>query len=313
MAAPPLPVPPLTWLRSFEAAARRLNFTEAGKELGLTQAAVSQQIRLLEETLGAKLFRRLRRGVQLTSEGAAYLPHVQAGFAILARSTRELFEPAGRGTVTLRSPISFACLWLLPRLSGLAKDRPDLNVDVITIHVPEDYGRPANFDIRFGRLPFPGRIAVRLTEERLVPVASPRISSTSGKDAWTTLPRLSLSGGREMWSQWFAFAGLAPDTGPTHRFDTFIAAMAAARAGAGVLLGSRPLVDGALAAGELERLSERELPSASGHFLTYADDARLSPTALDFLSWIESAALHEHDATEARRKVSSRPAPQPSR
>jgi DNA-binding transcriptional LysR family regulator len=125
------------------------------------------------------------------------------------------------------------------------------------------------------------------------------------------MPRLSLSGGREMWSQWFAFAGLLPATGPTHRFDSFVAAMAAASAGAGVLLGSRPLVDGALASGELVRLSDRELPSASGHFLTYADDARLSPTALEFLSWIESAAFHDHDAFEARRDVSGGQASQP--
>ncbi|HKQ95528.1 MAG TPA: LysR substrate-binding domain-containing protein, partial [Aestuariivirgaceae bacterium] len=147
-----------------------------------------------------------------------------------------------------------------------------------------------------------------VTEERLVPVASPRLhAAVAPGDAWTSLPRLSLSGGREMWSQWFAFAGLLPAIGPTHRFDSFIAAMAAASAGAGVLLGSRPLVDGALATGELVRLSDRELPSASGHFLTYADDARLSPTALEFLSWIESAAFHDHDASFSGGQASQAP------
>ena len=82
-----LSFPPLAWLRAFEAAARRLSFTGAANEIGLTQAAVSQQIRLLESRLRVKLFRRMRRGVELTAEGAAYLPHVQSGFA-LTRAAR---------------------------------------------------------------------------------------------------------------------------------------------------------------------------------------------------------------------------------
>lgn len=280
------PLPPLGWLRAFEAAARRLNFTEAAMELGITQAAVSQQIRLLESTLGTTLFRRLRRGVALTAEGAAYLPHVQSGFAILSRSTRELFSPRASGTVRLRSPISFAVLWLAPRLREIGESGLGISIDISTIHVPEHYGAPdTDFDIRFGVEPFPGRRAVRLTEERLVPVAARSYGGGPDED-WTSLPRLSLSGGREMWSQWFSFAGLSPQDGPAHRFDSFVAALAAALAGAGVLLGSRPLIDGLLASGELKRLSDRELASASGHYLTYAEGRSLTSAAITFLHWM---------------------------
>ncbi|TJW71803.1 MAG: LysR family transcriptional regulator, partial [Mesorhizobium sp.] len=80
-------MPPLDWLRSFEAAARLSNFTAAATELGLTQAAVSQHIRFLEERLKTRLFARLARGVALSPEGAAYLPHIQSAFAIIGNST----------------------------------------------------------------------------------------------------------------------------------------------------------------------------------------------------------------------------------
>jgi LysR family transcriptional regulator of beta-lactamase len=281
-------LPPLTWLRAFEAAARRLNFTAAAHELGMTQAAVSQHIRLLEAQLNAKLFRRLQRGVELTADGVAYLPHVQSGFRLISRSTRELFGSRSEGQVTVSAPISFASLWLAPRLPAFSSVRPNISVDISTIHVPEDYEiKDADLEIRFGAKPFAGREAVQLTVEQLVPVVSPRLVEGKQKGkAWTGLPRLTLSGGREMWSQWFELAGLEPQQGPSHRFDSFVAALQAAIAGAGVLLGSRPLVDEALRSGRLVRLSKHELKSERGHFATYAEVGRLTPAAQDFLAWL---------------------------
>jgi DNA-binding transcriptional LysR family regulator len=193
-----LSFPPLAWLRAFEAAARRLSFTGAASEIGLTQAAVSQQIRLLESRLRVKLFRRMRRGVELTAEGAAYLPHVQSGFALMSRSTRELFGNRGGGHLAVSSPISFAALWLAPRLKSFQAARPDVTVELRTIHLPQDYeAGEADLEIRFGARPFAGREAVQLTIERLVPVASPLILTGRQKgSSWTGLPRLTLSGGR---------------------------------------------------------------------------------------------------------------------
>ncbi|RWG69875.1 MAG: LysR family transcriptional regulator, partial [Mesorhizobium sp.] len=125
------PMPPLDWLRSFEAAARLSNFTAAAAELGLTQAA-SQHIRFLEERLKTRLFARLARGVALSPEGAAYLPHIQSAFAIIGSSTRELFEPRVLQTVTIRVPISFALLVLVPALPDLAKALPWIRLDLVT-------------------------------------------------------------------------------------------------------------------------------------------------------------------------------------
>ncbi|WP_164750530.1 LysR family transcriptional regulator, partial [Mesorhizobium sp. M1A.F.Ca.IN.022.04.1.1] len=228
-------MPPLDWLRSFEAAARLSNFTAAAAELGLTQAAVSQHIRFLEERLKTRLFARLARGVALSPEGAAYLPHIQSAFAIIGSSTRELFEPRVLQTVTIRVPISFALLVLVPALPDLAKALPWIRLDLVTIHRPTDYDEAGStLDIRFGNSSFSGRDADRLTVERLVPVAAPTLA---GNAEWTSLPLLLVAGAREMWAEWFAASGLAGHSQRSHRFDSFVAAMEAAKSGAGALLG----------------------------------------------------------------------------
>ncbi|WP_164748313.1 MULTISPECIES: LysR family transcriptional regulator [unclassified Mesorhizobium] len=279
-------MPPLDWLRSFEAAARLSNFTAAAAELGLTQAAVSQHIRFLEERLKTRLFARLARGVALSPEGAAYLPHIQSAFAIIGSSTRELFEPRVLQTVTIRVPISFALLVLVPALPDLAKALPWIRLDLVTIHRPTDYDEAGStLDIRFGNGSFSGRDADRLTVERLVPVAAPILA---GNAEWTSLPLLLVAGAREMWAEWFAASGLAGHSQRSHRFDSFVAAMEAAKSGAGALLGSRPLIEAALKDNLLVRLSDFELSSPSGHFLTWPSSSRLSGAEQDFRRWLLS-------------------------
>ncbi|MER9592504.1 LysR family transcriptional regulator, partial [Mesorhizobium australicum] len=231
-------LPPLDWLRSFEAAARLSNFTAAAAELGLTQAAVSQHIRLLEERLKTRLFSRLARGVALAPAGAAYLPHIQSAFATIGSSTTELFEPRAVQTVSIRVPISFALLALVPALPDLAEALPRIQLDLVTIHRPTDYDLPGSaLDIRFGNGSFPGREAERLTAERLVPVANPALASAAD---WTSLPLLLVAGAREMWAEWFSAAGLAGHPQRSHRFDSFVAARQAARPPARGGLGGRP-------------------------------------------------------------------------
>ena len=279
-------MPPLDWLRSFEAAARLSNFTAAAAELGLTQSTVSQHIRFLEERLKTRMFLRLARGVTLSPEGAAYLPHIQSAFATIGNSTNELFEPRAVQTVSIRVPISFALLMLIPALPDLAKSLPQIRLDLVTIHRPTDYDQPGSaLDIRFGNGSFPGREADRLTVERLVPVAAPTLARD---DDWTSLPLLLVAGAREMWAEWFAAAGLSGPPRRSHRFDSFVAAMEAAKAGAGALLGSRPLIETALKEKALVRLSDFELSSPSGHFLTRPSPSRLSGAEQDFRRWLLS-------------------------
>src|SRR5262249_45316576 len=109
-------LPPLTWLRGFEAAARTGSFTGAARALGLTQAAVSYQVRSLEQHLGFPLFERLAHGLRLTDIGRAYLPSLQRAFDEVSASTLGLFGAQGEASLAIRTPISFGSLWLAPRL-----------------------------------------------------------------------------------------------------------------------------------------------------------------------------------------------------
>lgn len=289
-------LPPLIWLKAFEASARHMSFTLAAEELNLTQAAISQQIRKLEARLGAPLFHRRQRGVALTPQGSAYLPHIQSAFAGLSRSTQALFGRRSGHIVTLLSPISFAALWLSPRLAAMRHETEGLSLDITTMHMPDAYdASKAVFDIRFGLGDWPNRTAYRLTTERLTPVAAPLALGPRSRrklDYWERLPLITVHGAREMWPDWFALAGLPPKSTSQYRFDSFVAALSAAEAGAGILLGSRPLVDGALRRKTLVTLSDLELQSSAGHFLTHAAGRQLSPTQAALLVWITRAAAY---------------------
>ncbi|RDD60953.1 LysR family transcriptional regulator [Ferruginivarius sediminum] len=275
------PLPPLAWLRAFETAARLESFTSAAQELGLSQATVSQQIRKLESRLGTELFHRLARGVELTADGAAYLPHVHAAFSALARSTRDLFGTDRRRTITLASPASFVALWLAPRLPGLEAAAPRLSLSIAAIHRPADYElENADIEIRYGDGDWPGADKAPLLAEVLSPVCAPALLKKEAD--WTRLPAIAIAGARVGWSEWCAFAGVPPPGPPALRFDSFISALEASKAGAGVLLASLPLADGSLREGSLKRLSSVELRTSAGHWLV-RDSGRLGPGDADLV------------------------------
>lgn len=121
-------LPPLNSLRAFEAAARLLSFKKAADELAVTPTAVSHQIKLLEEFLDLRLFRRLTRALELTTEGAAMLPRVQEGFASLAAAIEATRRKETGGIVTVCAPPSFAARWLVPRLGGFSRAHPDIDL-----------------------------------------------------------------------------------------------------------------------------------------------------------------------------------------
>lgn len=276
------PLPYLPWLRSFEAAARRLNFTLAAEELGLTQAAVSQQIKSLELQLGVQLFQRGRRGVELSAQGAAYLPHVQAAFASLSHTTAELFGGARGTELRLVTPASFGALWLAPRLAAFTAAVPGVTLAISTMTQPGDYAAAAaDLEIRFGTGSWPGLQSHRLTTEYMTPVCAPSLAV----EDWQDLPLLTVRGARGMWRDWFMMAGSPAPARPFHSFDTFVVALEAAKAGAGVLLGSRPLIDAALLKGDLVRLSTLDLPSPNGHFLSFRAEEAQPPARRAAVNW----------------------------
>src|SRR5215470_9195717 len=121
-------LPPLNWLKAFEASARHLSFAKAARDLNLTATAVSHRVRSLEQHLRHPLFQRLARGLRLTEMGAAYLPCVRRSFEDLAAGTAKLFGQSGAISITVRAPVSFMTLWLAPRLSRFQTRYPGIEI-----------------------------------------------------------------------------------------------------------------------------------------------------------------------------------------
>lgn len=291
-------LPPLTWLRTFEAAARHQSFSAAADELALTQPAVSQHVRHLEAKLHRQLFRRLRHGVELSADGVAYLPHVQAALSGLARATRDLFGADAPASVSIAAPASISALWLAPRVALMRTVQPALAVTVASVHRPVDYESVgADIEIRFGGGEWPDRTAWPLMAESLTPVAAPSLLASATGDDWTRLPALAVTGPREGWSAWSRLAGIAPPSRISARFDSFLPALEAARAGAGMLLASLPLARHAIARGDVERLSDVVLTVAGRHWVTCASDA---PSPIPALARWLADTTDEDDERPAR-------------
>jgi LysR family glycine cleavage system transcriptional activator len=260
---------PLEWVRVFEAAGRTGSFTAAAHEIGLTQAAVSQRIQNLEQRLGARLFTRKARGVTLTVEGEAWLPQVRAALRDLHRSADALFgKPLQK--IVLSASASVIQLWIVPRLAALDAGA-HVQVSLATMTIEPDFAKTnAAIEIRYGDGHWPGMGCARLYPEVLAPMATPGLLQRAPR--WQALPRIAVSGPRPGWQQWAAHTGDSAAPAPHYRFDSFVAALAAARAGLGVILGSVPLCAPELSAGILVRPSPQTLEPPESYWMTAHED-----------------------------------------
>ncbi|WP_075997958.1 LysR family transcriptional regulator [Salaquimonas pukyongi] len=247
---------PLEWIRAYEAAGRTGSFTAAARETGLTQAAISQRILNLEGRLGAQLFVRQARGVALTVEGEAWLPYVSAALATLRESSEELFGTR-QSRITVSASASVIELWLAPRLEAAGGDfAPELAFSTLVLE-PQGEQAKGQVKIRYGGGNRPEHYKRRLFSEALSPVCAPGLAKAASN--WQDLPRIALSGPRAGWQEWVRQTGDSAVPVPLIRFDSLAAALAAAEAGAGVLLASLPLCRQALDGGSLVRLSSHVL------------------------------------------------------
>ena len=169
-------LPPLNALRAFEAAARHLSFTKAAGELNVTQAAISHQVKLLEETLGLALFRRLNRRLLLTDAGQAYLPPLRDAFDGMAAATERLAGGEGSGPLRITTLHSFAVKWLLPRLPRFQERHPEIDVMVSSSRTLVDLRRDGfDLGIRYGPGRYPGLRVDFMMEDTIIPVCSPAL------------------------------------------------------------------------------------------------------------------------------------------
>lgn len=270
MADPQFKMPPLEWIRAFEAAARCRSFTAAAAEIGLTQSAISQRIGHLEKQLGTTLFFRRARSIDLTVEGEAWLPHVRTALSNLRDSSQALFG-SGRGQVTISASQSIIELWLLPRLMKLG----DVGKGQLTIQSMVLGTQDAALDdvvrIRYGSGDWPHDHKVQLFSEKIAPLASPELVKRGGY--WTDWPRIACSGPRPGWNTWATRFGISTTPLPHLHFDTFLSALGAARVGMGVVLGSLPLCEDDLRAGRLVRLDNETIDHHESYWAIAGPDA----------------------------------------
>lgn len=242
-------LPPLTALRAFDAAARHMSFAKAAEELSVTPAALSFQIKSLEEHLGAPLFRRLNRAVELTEAGTALAPGAEDGFQTLANAWRAAQRLQDNQSLTVTAGPAFTAKWLAPRLYEFAQAHPEIELRFSASLRIMDFGRDAiDVAIRFGRDNDEDLYSLPLAEEWVAPVMTPTLAEKfpdvqSLMDAPLIFDdSINFLYPRCDWKAWFA--AMDVDFDPTHgpHFSQADHAVDAALAGVGVVLGRRALV-----------------------------------------------------------------------
>lgn len=279
-------LPPLAWLRAFEAAARHLSFTQAAEELHLTQSAVSQHVRALESRLARQLFIRRTRALQLTEAGANYLPVVQEAFATLSAGTRA-FTGGDRGRrLMVTCNLAFATFWLAPRLADLLQEHPWLTLNITTpIWDPERAAGQPDVEIRFGRVATMPPTAHRMAEERAYPVCSPSLPGSLRH--WEQGPLFDCAGVLTNWEAWLAEQGYALPRGKSVNLaSTYVVALTAAITGAGISMAHDTLAGLLLAEGTLIQPFERTIRMPEGYFLLNPPKHAETPATRAFTDWI---------------------------
>ncbi|MFK7870171.1 MAG: transcriptional regulator GcvA [Roseobacter sp.] len=242
-------LPPLTALRAFDAAARHMSFAKAADELSVTPAALSFQIKSLEEHLGAPLFIRLNRAVELTEAGKALAPGAEDGFQILSSAWRSAQRLQDEQTLTITAGPAFTAKWLAPRLYEFAQAHPEIELRFSASLKIMDFARDAvDVAVRFGTDENDALYSLPLAQEWVCPVMTPDIAERfptpeSLRDA--TLihdDSINFLTPKCDWNAWFQTMGVDADTSHGPRFSQADHAVDAALAGVGVVLGRRALV-----------------------------------------------------------------------
>ena len=264
-------------LAVFESAARLGSFTAAAKELGMTQPAVTRQIRSLELSLGAELFRRTANRSELTEIGARLGDHIAAGFDVIEAGLAELAEHAG--TFVLAAHPGIAQQWIVPRIDGLHDALGELDLRLWLFDRDSEIAE-GGFDaaVRVGTGEFPGQSSHLLFHERVVPVASPGFAKHFGLSADSTaadvyeVPFVHMDDGDRpwmTWANWLAEFGITLRRQPGRvLFHNYPMVLQQALAGRGVALGWRTLID-ELEAGDALVVVGPEVRSNRGYYVTW--------------------------------------------
>jgi LysR family transcriptional regulator, glycine cleavage system transcriptional activator len=262
----------------FDAAARMGSFSKAARELGMTQSAVSHHVASLEAMLGAQLFDRRWRGIALTEAGRELHQAAARAFPVLADGLATAARTRSARQITIHTDFAVAAYYLMPRLNGLREAADGADIRILTSQTPSvrDLHR-LDCGIIFSAAGSLGPKAVPLTDEIVVPVASPAVARDLGRLTAETLPRsrlLRLESETGDWLDWNGYAALAKlpraDHGSELTFNNYQMLIEAALLGDGVALGWRPLVDRFLEMGHLVPIGKSVVRRRWGYFLVQA-------------------------------------------
>ena len=290
---------PLNALRAYEASARHLSFVKASEELSVTPAAVSHQVKKLEEYLGLPLFRRRSRGLLLTESGQVLLTELREVFLRLDKAMERVIDSDSRGTVTLSVAPTFATMWLIPRLQKFYALQPDIDVRISTSLGLVDFQRD-DYDaaIRLGSGQWFGLETIKLFDETVTPMCSPRL--LEGPDALkrpddlrkhVLLHNHSMDYDPEAptWDTWLKAAGASKvDASRGTHFSLPDHGLQASIDGAGVVLGWRTLAAPDIAAGRVVAPFDLVLPLGSSFYLAYPEAHSPRPNIAALRDWLVS-------------------------
>jgi LysR family transcriptional regulator of beta-lactamase len=283
---------PFNALRAFEAAARHLSLTRAAVELCVTPAALSHQIRGLEERLGASLFRRVPRGLVLTNEGAALVPVLSAAFDAVAETLDRFMDGRFHETLHVGVVGTFAVGWLMPRLKGFEALHPTVDLRITTNNNRVDLAAEGlDFAIRFGGGTWHATQAVELFAAPMTPLCRPEVAHRLAHPRDLGGEVLLRSYRADEWPRWFEAAGepCPPLRGPT--FDTSLALAEMAAEGFGVALLPARLFARALAEGRFAQPFEMEVATGS-YWLTSLSSREPTPAMRAFGDWLLPTVRH---------------------
>ena len=302
-------LPPLNALRVFEAAARHLSFKEAANELSITQAAVSHQVKSLEDYLGVELFRRSGRGVRLTEAARAALPRLRDGFDALAAAVEQIRERGEETDLAITAPPVFTARWLMPRLADFSRRNPKVEVRVIASSKMVDAGAldtavmagildlrddTSGVEIHLGLGEYPGYRSDRLFGVSMVVVANPELGNDLKQPADLARHMLLHDDAMDLvahgnaWQKWLEAAGAAEGVDAAHgpHFSSNILSLEAASQKLGVALALRPLVDDDIASGRLVAPFDIEVKPVGSYYLVCPEVIAERPAVATFRKWL---------------------------
>jgi len=289
------PLPPLKALQVFETAARLRSFAQAAQDLHVTPAAVSQQIKSLEEWLGFAVFRRTRSGLELTERGEGLAPSLKSAFDLIRTATDDVTGPEVGTTLTLSVLPNFAMRWLVPRLPEFARRHPWIQIKLLSVtHPLTDLYETCDMAIRAYEHD-PQFCFEPLATAEMVPMLSPQLYRRGAllqPDELLRFPLLHITTSPEDWPRWFQETHRSgerlPDQGLLargHQFDSYVVAMEAAIAGMGVVLGRPSFAAEALQRKELLVPFPRPIASNKSWYLVYPR-TELPRKCMAFREWL---------------------------